>query len=224
MGFEHFKKNLKYLYPEFDKTVVILSDGLTEWDGIVEDNINYKVYHIDHFCWPIIALFKMKYILDHKIDCDYACYFNGDIELNPDFDWNTINDFIDLSKFNGMRHFHLENENLIMDGFMFDKRGRFYSTIENSVSFIEDGYTYTQSCFFIGTAGIVFKMCEDVSRMIEIDLKQNIIPNYHDESYLNRWIIDNKEVCADLKRFIDKYNINPNFPFIMSRGKIKKLH
>lgn len=31
MGFNHFKKNLKYLYPEMKKkTVVILSDGLTE--------------------------------------------------------------------------------------------------------------------------------------------------------------------------------------------------
>ena len=45
-GFIHFKKNIPYLYPEMRKTVVILSDGLTEWDNIIEGNITYKVYHI----------------------------------------------------------------------------------------------------------------------------------------------------------------------------------
>lgn len=62
MGFVHFKKNLGSFYPDFRKTVIILSDGLEKYDNIVEGNITYKTYHIDHFPWPIITLFKMKYI------------------------------------------------------------------------------------------------------------------------------------------------------------------
>ena len=61
MGFEHFNKNISLLYPNFKKTIIILSDGLEDWNNVVGDNVTYKVYHIDHFPWPIITLFKMIY-------------------------------------------------------------------------------------------------------------------------------------------------------------------
>lgn len=42
-------KNLSSLYPNFKKTVIILSDALEQMNNVVGDNITYKTYHIDHF-------------------------------------------------------------------------------------------------------------------------------------------------------------------------------
>ncbi|MBQ2017041.1 MAG: hypothetical protein II208_00755 [Alphaproteobacteria bacterium] len=188
-GFEHFKRNLHLLYPDIKKTVVVLSDGLEEWDGVVENGITYRVFHIEHYVYPIIMLFKMKHILDHKIDCDYVAYLNGDLQVNPDFDFSQIDKLIDLSKFNTTRHAWRCGEIEVFDSYLFDKM--FLN--KNSVAYIDGLYAYAQSGFFIGPSEIVFKMCQDVHRMTELDLRKNIIPSYHDESYMNRWIQDNKD-------------------------------
>ena len=37
-----------------------------------------------------------------------------------------------------------------------------------------------------------YEMCENILTMCEEDLKKNILPNFHDESYLNKWINDNQ--------------------------------
>jgi hypothetical protein len=49
--------------------------------------------------------------------------------------------------------------------------------------------------FFGGKAEIVYKMCEDVSKWTESDLKRFIIPKWHDESYLNKWQTMNSDKC-----------------------------
>lgn len=187
-GFEHFKKSLHLFYPEMKKTVIVLSDGLKEWDGVEENDITYKVFKIDHFCWPIITLFKMKYILDYQIDCDYVAYCNGNLQFNPSFDFSTINNVIDLNKFNASRHsYYLIDTFDDMNGHIYDK-----GISPNSQAHIANPYIYVQAAFFMGPSSIVYGMCKDVCDMCEIDLKKNIIPNYHDESYLNRWIENNK--------------------------------
>lgn len=179
MGFEHFKKNIGSLYPDFRKTVIILSDGLEEWDNVVEDNITYKTYHIDHFPWPIVTLFKMKHIYDHRIDCDYVCYFNGNLQYNPNYD--TSLNKIDLSKLNVSRHVG-SNPNT-----EYDNKER-ENVAPNSQAYIGHNYKYIHGGLFIGPSDIVYEMCKDISKMCEIDLSKNIIPQYHDESYLNKWV------------------------------------
>lgn len=190
-GFKHFQKNLHLFYPELEKTVVILSDGLEEWNAVVDkNNIFYLVIPIQHYCWPIITLFKMKYILDNKIvGADYVCYVNANFQFNPSFDFNKINQFIDLNKFNASRHAWSGFDTKIdLDGFIYDK-----GINKESKAYIEKPYRYVQAAFFIGKANIVYEMCENVLTMCEEDLKRNIIPNFHDESYLNKWINDNQE-------------------------------
>ena len=61
---------------------------------------------------------------------------------------------------------------------------------KSSLAYIGRPYTYIQSGLFIGPSDIVFKMCKEVCDMVEIDLKSNIIPQWHDESYLNKWCIE----------------------------------
>ena len=204
-GFSFFKKNLPYLFPEMRKTIVILSDGLSEWDNVIEGNITYKVYHIEHFCWPIVTLFKMKHILDHKIDCDYAMYMNADLHYNKNCNVS-LNELLDLTKLNVSRHFNSNVDKLL------DNRD-FENVDSSSISYIDKPYTYVHAGLFIGTSDIFFKMCEDVCDMVEKDLYKNIIPQWHDESYLNKWCVENQSLVVKNKKLIAHTRFDDNIPF-----------
>lgn len=197
-GFKYFKQNLEYFYPEMQKTVIILSDGLDEWDNVTEGNISYKVRHIQHMPWPIVTLFKMNYILEHKIDCDYVCFMQSNLRINKDYDYNSSR--IDLSKLNLTRHAYAKNtkNNIVeLDGYTYAP-----NINKDSVAYIHKPYTYVQAGFFIGPSDIVYAMCDSVSKMVEIDLRHNIIPKWHDESYLNKWQSMHKDLVAPLKKLM----------------------
>lgn len=201
MGFEHFKKNLHYFFPQFKKTVIVISDGLNEWNDVEENGILYKVHHIQHFCWPIITLFKMKYIFDFKIEADYACYFNGNLQCN--FDYNYENSNIDFNKLNVSVH-AFSSDSDEYDGY------RFGITDVNSIAYINRPYKYIQGGFFFGPSNIVYNMCKEVSEMCEIDLKKNIIPQWHDESYLNKWCVQNSNV-VNKNKFMTHKEFNKDY-------------
>lgn len=212
-GFEHFKKNLLYFEPDFEKEVIILSDGLSEWDNVVENNIKFKVHYLHHHPWPIISLFKMKYILDFWGDYDYVCYFNGNLQYNsfysgPSFDWD---------KLNVSRH-TFSNEDDQFDGTKFEQVSR------DSLAYISTPYKYIHGGLFFGNQEIIKKMCTDVTSMAESDLKKNIIPQWHDESYLNRWCIDNPGLVAPKKKLIYYQGFNSDFPFSIIETIKKDRH
>lgn len=70
-----------------------------------------------------------------------------------------------------------------------------------------------QAGFFGGKAEIVYKMCEDVSKWVESDLKRGVIPKWHDESYLNKWVFMNKSQCKMIKAW-DYINLRHDKKFI----------
>lgn len=209
MGFKYFKANLKYFYPNIKKTVVVISDGLKEWDDVVEDDITYKVYTINHYPWPIITLFKMKLILDHWIDCDYCFYFNGNLQYNKDCkDTNLI-----LDKLNVSRH-TFSNED-VYDG------NKFENVSHLSKAYIDKPYSYIHGGFFGGDSKIVKRMCEDISNMVECDLKNNVIPQWHDESYLNKWCVENEYLVAPKTKLFSYQKFENDKPFAIIETIIK---
>lgn len=198
-GFVHFKRDLAALWRGVEKRVIVLSDGLEEWDGIKEEEITYEVRHIEHYPWPIITLFKMRHILTNKVDCDYVIYMNGNMQYN-----NRCN--LPLpSKLVCSRHIFSEGDNF--DG---DK----FATIDHrSAAYINEPYHYVHGGLFYGPADIVYKMCKDVTAMVEKDLLCNIIPQWHDESYLNKWCVENKHLVEDKKWLISYQCFKDDKPF-----------
>lgn len=202
MGFEHFRKNIHLFAPHLEKEVVVLSDGLEEWNDKEENGVKYKVHYIRHHVWPIITLFKMKYILDFKDNSyDYVCYFNGNLQYNPQY-----RIYFDWEKLNVSRH-TFSDANDKYDG------NKFESVSKDSVAYIDKYYQYIHGGLFFGKASIVYKMCEDVSNMVEIDLKNNIIPQWHDESYLNKWCVENEHLVAPKRKLIAYQEFNIDYPF-----------
>ncbi len=195
MGFEPFRKNIHYFFPQFNKTVVVLSDGLDEWNGTNLNGVQYKVYHIHHFPWPMITLFKMKLIHDFWEPGDYACYFNGDLQCNKGYNYFHSN--YDFEKLNCMWHAGSSDR-------QFDETD-FANISPKSVAYIEGHYKYVQASFFFGPGTIVKNMCREVELMVEKDLANNIIPQWHDESYLNKWCVDHEDL-VNKQRFGSYWN------------------
>lgn len=187
-GFEQFRTDLHYFLPDVQKTVVVLSDGLTEWDNVEENGILYKVYKIKHYCWPIITLFKMQYMLDYKMDTDLVFFVNADLQYNKDY----------------TGQFNLNKLITINSKYEFGKiiEAR---TPKNSKAYIKDKFKYKIAGFFGGPASIVYKMCEDVCKWVKEDLAYNIIPAWHDQSYLNKWCIENPDLFNDEELLLFNY-------------------
>lgn len=201
-GFEHFRKSIRGFLPEYQKTIVVLSDGLAEYDGLREDGIDYRVYHIDHFPWPLITLLKMRYILDHIDDAfDYICYFNGNLQANQ----NVSSSWLRLDKMNVSRH-TFSSPDEVVDG------EKFATIQHDSEAYIDKPYAYVHGGFFIAPAHIARKMCKDVCAMMEKDLLRNIIPQWHDESYLNKWCVENEELVVK-QHLISYQQFNSSRPF-----------
>jgi len=53
---------------------------------------------------------------------------------------------------------------------------------------------YHQGCFWGGKAEEVLKMVEELERRVNIDFKNHFVAKFHDESHLNKYFIERKEL------------------------------
>ena len=178
--FDKFIDSVKNFLPNDKKTVVLLTDSKENIVG--GDDIFIKQHYIQHFCWPIVTLFKMKYILDYFVDdCDYAFYINSnsyckdglslDLKKNMTFAKHYCNDGKQYNDYN--KHQLKESESFID-----------YNNLPSDIR-------YCQGAFFGGKPSYLKTFCIEIYEMIQKDLEKNIIPTWHDESYLNKWLYCN---------------------------------
>lgn len=211
-GFKHFMQNIKCLFPNHHKTIFVLSDGLQEWNGYKEAGITCVVHNIQHFPWPIITLFKMKYILDYWDDTvEYVFYFNGNLQYNPQYGLPIINKLC------------VSTHCFSSDDDCYDGH-RFANINEHTVAYIDKPYKYVHGGLFLGPSPIVKKMCKEVCRMCEMDLQNNIIPQWHDESYLNKWCSNNEELVIKQSLIAyGKFDIHKPFAIIETIKKDRRI-
>ncbi len=181
-NFNSFLESIKNFFPNNHKIIILLSDTTEKYDTLSTDNITIKQYTIEDHPWPIVALFRFHYLLKYKIDTDYVFFFNSNSIIQP----NKLVSWFNETKINVTKHFTY--------------RSGIKTTYElllpsddnpNSTSYIGNiEYTYCQSGFFGGPSNLVYKMCEDIVKMINIDLNNNIIAKWHDETYFNKWLYD----------------------------------
>lgn len=81
------------------------------------------------------------------------------------------------------------------------------------------GKDYVQGCLIGGTASGFLKISKTIAKQIDIDLKHNIIALWHDESYLNKYILKNKNYRLLGIEFADPISTNPNSVIIHMRQK-----
>lgn len=170
---ENFFNSLVHFMPGCKKTVVWLSDNFKVYR--FPKDITVKQIGILDMPWPLVTLLKMHYIINNRIDgYDGYFYFNANAEIFDEENnkpFNIINDALENGKFIGTKHlFCIEDKTI----------------------------KYVQACFFGGNEDKFFKVCEDVVKLVDEKLRNNIILDWHDETALNIVLKDEvDEMCLE---------------------------
>ena len=179
-NFKSFFDSLNNFFEGYIKKIILLSDGLDEYINYNVNEISIEHHHIDDYPWPIVALFRFHYLLKYKTNCDYIFFFNSNsiIQSNKRIYW------FDENKINVTKHFFYKSGILTTYELMLPSDDN-----PNSTSYIGNiNYIYCQSGFFGGPSDKIYQMCEEIQKMINIDLNNNIIAKWHDETYFNKWL------------------------------------
>lgn len=207
--FAGFLESLTNFLPEDEKNVFIISDGLDEYVGYESPDTKVKVKKLDHihyYPWPIVTLFKFKYILDNKdTEMDYCFYFNANsfVLQKSDTFWSNFTRLMEA--YSLITTYHAVNaQRKCKEKFV---KG---STIRNrkSTSFIKSqDYYLLQAAFFGGKTYDVYQMCQSHLDLLTEDLKNNIIAPVADESYFNKYIFENLNnlpICRQMIIFAEE--------------------
>lgn len=186
--FDEFISGLKYFFPNVKKKVVLITDcDDIDFKEKRTDEIEIVQNHIDHYYWPINALFKMFYIDKFFADdCDYHFYFNANLkftkvfEINDDFDM-CINQHFYSDRLSFYAINNGNNNNCVVPPS--------WAKCHISQREIPSNAKYCQDCFFGGKTESIKHMLTDVNIMIKDDLNHHIIPLWQDETYFNKYLL-----------------------------------
>lgn len=199
--YESFEK--KFL-PEFQKKYYVFTDAD---DIYAQENELVKVIKIEPQPWPLITLFRFSTFLkvenDIK-DCDYLMFSNANM---------ICDEIITPEEF-------LPRENEILSvtshpGYFGKNKINFpYERSKKSNAYIpwNCGKNYVIGAMFCGRSDAFIKMSKTLKHNIEEDLKKNVIAKWHDESQLNRYIVNKPGVRVLEPMYCYPYGMDVSYP------------
>jgi alpha-N-acetylglucosamine transferase len=214
----YYEECEKYFLPNCKKDYFCFTDA--EFVGEIPSNI--KVISTKHKSWPSMTLERFHIILNQKdtlSEYDYIIYLDADMLVNREI----LEDEILTNKdFIGVYH----------PGFYKKKQIMPYERRKISSAYIDDdGEIYWQGCLWGGKGKSVIELCKILSERIDKDLEKDIVAEWHDESHLNKFFLDNFErVCTlgpeyAFPEVYDNPNETHNYPNIdPNNRKIIHLH
>jgi len=162
----------RYFLNRHDITFFLFTDRKAP-DGVV------KIPH-EHQQWPYPTLMRYHTFSKHQeklFQMDYLYYCDADMKFVAN-----VGDEI-LGELVATKH----------PGFYDRPRHEFtYERRKESAAFVDlnEGIHYFAGGFNGGRADRFLELAEDIAQMIDRDLSRRIIAVWHDESYLNRYLID----------------------------------
>lgn len=176
----------EYLLPDCEKKYLVFTDG--RLDSIPDNAVSYFQEHLK---WPYITLYRFKTILkaeDQISDCDYLIFLDADMRL---VDTVRSEDVLTDKPYLGVHHpCHF------LGMTPHDKYpGAFETNPESLAAIPEDAdmSTYWQGCLWGGKVPEVIDMIKELDRRTTDDEFRGVIAQWHDESQMNKFFLENKE-------------------------------
>lgn len=190
----------KYFLTNSNKTYFCFTDA--EFEGEVPENIH--IVPIEHENWPYSTLKRFHTILNEKnnlVNFDYVIYLDADMLVKEEI---LEEEILSEKDFIGVYH----------PGFYKKDQPMPYERRKISKACVDkDERIYFQGCLWGGKSKSVLELCEIISKNIDIDLEKEIIAEWHDESHLNKFFIDNLDKVHILNpeyAFPEVYDTDPN--------------
>ena len=178
---DFYKSCEKFFIPNAQKTYFVFTDS----DNIRATENMVKIPH-ENMGWPNNTLMRFDLFLsikDKLKDFDYIFFFNGNMEFIAPVGHEVLPD-------------EKLNDGLVMGlhpGFALKPRKEWtYERNPESMAYIpfDSGAYYVQGCLNGGTSKAYLKLCQECSKNTHTDLDKNIVAVWHDESHLNKYILD----------------------------------
>ena len=182
---QYYENISKYFLPNCKKTFLVFTDGEGDFP---EDVITYQ--H-EHFEWPYITLKRFEIIKRAQKEIeqnDWFVFIDADALV---VDSITEEEFFDNTK----SYFGVHHPCHFLKMPPHDKPFGAFETNKNSTASVnkdDDLSVYFQGCLWGGKVPNIITLIEELDNRINIDLKNDIIAEWHDESHLNKFFIENK--------------------------------
>ena len=176
-----FFKNLedelyKYFLPSQDVTVILFTNKI----NFIPANKKTKIISIQHEEWPMVTLKRFEFFNKESkyiSNFDYLFYIDVDMKIINKIDKNILSNLV------GTVHPGYHNvENLKFPTSNNIKSMAYISNVDKAKL-----KNYYAGGFFGGSKIHFLKMVETLENNIKIDIKNNAIPKWHDESHLNKF-------------------------------------
>jgi len=184
---QYYQKIMDNFCLSEQKDFLVLTDGeLSE----VPNNIILK--NIEHKPWPFITLERFGIIEQALSDIeqtyDWLVFMDADTIVNSKIEYDDF--FNETKDYFGVHHpCHFMNMNPHNQ-----KYGSFDRTNSRArVNDDDDLSIYWQGCLWGGKFPEIMELISDLDNRIQLDLKDDIIAQWHDESHLNKFFIENKD-------------------------------
>jgi histo-blood group ABO system transferase len=148
-----------------------LKNGRTKVKGITTTHVPF----------PLISLLRYHYYssCNELENYDYIFHIDCDMELKDTLEESILSERVCVSH----------------PGFVQIKDNMAYpydrNKLSNAYVSFGNGEAYYQNCFQGGTAKEFLNMCSILKNRCEEDLRKNYIALWHDESYMNRYMVEN---------------------------------
>lgn len=194
--FDEFSKSLTNLFPngEFEKELVILSDGLQEYDGKQMFGCNVQTIEIIDYPYPLVTANKFQTVSHYmkKLNLDYGVFFDSDtiiLEKSPEF-WKSLKEKIISGKILCSSHPHyLYDRNYVIHPFLRIHNEFSKAYVDHTI--IDSNKSYIISSFFAGSYKIITEYADKIYKMLGADLTSlRWMPNCVDEAYFNKIYVD----------------------------------
>ena len=169
------------------------------------DNVEF-IYQ-ENMGWPRNTLYRFHMFMKLKSELqkfDYLIFYNANALINTNISEEEI---LPVNEdFCYARHFNFVGK----DNCFFP-----YERNRKSTAYVEygRGEDYIQACFLCGKSKAMLTMFECLEKNINIDMQNNIIARWHDESHVNKYLIDKSNkilgveyICPKDDPYTNQYN------------------
>lgn len=157
------------------------------------DESEVSVLPTPYEAWPAATLFRYRNFLrirDILLEHKYVYFCNADLNFYREVGEEILPD--ESHPLVGVQHIQFDKPQLKMREMLDNTEKNVFSH-----AFINPDdmpYTYIFGCFYGGFSKEFVEMSETLSRWTDEDYANNIIPVWHDESFLNAYRLDNPEL------------------------------
>jgi histo-blood group ABO system transferase len=183
----HFVQDLynnleEFFLPDYEKNCLLFTDHEIE-----ESSDNVKIHQIAHEPWPMPTLKRYNYFIKEKdfiLQHDYCFYFDVDMSLQQVVRDEVLGDLVATN--------HFYQSRLEPASQSFDRNPNSLACVpfdQKTVSYYAGGFNGGKTKTFL-------EMSEVIASRVNDDLKKGVIALWHDESHMNRYMIDNPPTVA----------------------------